>query len=145
MMLNNRPITYLFTESDLIEPVFPKQLLLGRNLLYTNTKHFDVKTDENSLTEQWQRTNILSKHFWNRWRQEYITELSEFNNIRNCHGILVKPNVNDVVLIEDENMKKMDWRIGKIDKLLHSKGGEVRSPEKLLWLQMDGNLNYKDQ
>ena len=75
---------------------------------------------------------MLSKHFWNRWRQEYITELSEFNNIRNCHGILVKPNVNDVVLIEDENMKKMDWRIGKIDKLLHSKGGEVRSPEKLL-------------
>ena len=52
MMLNNRPITYLFTESDLIEPVFPKQLLLGRNLLYTNTKHFDVKADENSLTER---------------------------------------------------------------------------------------------
>ena len=45
---------------------------------------------------------------------------------------LVKPNVNDIVLIEDENMKKLDWRIEKIEKLLHSKGGEVRSPDKLL-------------
>ena len=28
MVLNNRPITYLYTESDLIEPVTPNKLLL---------------------------------------------------------------------------------------------------------------------
>ena len=35
MVLNNRPITYLYAESDLIELVTPNKLLFGRNLLYT--------------------------------------------------------------------------------------------------------------
>ena len=129
MMLNNRPMTYIYTENDLIEPVTANKLLFRRNLLYTNIEHFDAKTDETSSTKWCQRINILLKHFWNSWRQEYITELREFNEIKNCHGILVKPNVNDVVLIEDRNFKKMDWRIGKIDELLYSKDGEVRSAE----------------
>ena len=97
--------------------------------MYTNTEHFDAKTDEISLTKWCQRTNVLLKHFWSRWRQEYITELREFNKIKNCHGILVKPNVSDVEFIEDKNFKRMDRRIGKIDKLLCSKDGEVRSAE----------------
>ena len=33
------------------------------------------------------------------------------------------------MLIEDENLKKMTWRIRKIDKLLRSKDGEIRSAE----------------
>ena len=36
--LNNRPITYLYTENNLIEPVTPNKRLFGRNLLYTNTE-----------------------------------------------------------------------------------------------------------
>ena len=132
MGLNNRAITYLYTESDLIEPVTPNKLLLWRNLLYTNTEHFDAKTDETSLTKRCQRTNILLKHFWNRWRQESITELREFNKIKNCHGILAKPNVNDVVLTEDENLKRMDWGIRKIYKLLYSKDEEGRSAEVIV-------------
>ena len=32
-------------------------------------------------------------------------------------------------MTEDENLKRMDWRIRKIDKLLCSKDGEVRSAE----------------
>ena len=43
--LNNRPVTYLYTESGLIEPVIPNKFLFGRNLLYTNTEHLDAKTD----------------------------------------------------------------------------------------------------
>ena len=44
---------------------------------------------------------------------------------------MVKSNVNDVVLIEGENLKRMAWRIRKIDKLLVicSKDGEIRSAE----------------
>ena len=42
---------------------------------------------------------------------------------------MVKPNVNNVVMIEDKNLKRIDWRIGKIDELLRSKAGEIRSAE----------------
>ena len=33
MVLYNKPITYLYSESDLIEPITHKKLLFGRNLL----------------------------------------------------------------------------------------------------------------
>lgn len=48
-------------------------------------------------------------------------------------------------MIEDENLKRTDWRIGKIDKLLFSNGGGVWSAEMVLPLKIDGNLNGKDQ
>ena len=32
-------------------------------------------------------------------------------------------------MIEDKNLKRIDWRIGKIDKLLCSKAGEIWSAE----------------
>ena len=66
MVLNNRPITSLYTEKDLIEPVTPKKRLFGRNFLYTSTEHFDDKTDETCLTKCCMRTSILLHHFWNR-------------------------------------------------------------------------------
>ena len=47
-------------------------------------------------------------------------------------------------MIEDENLKRTDWRIGKIDKLLFSNGGGVWSAEMELPLKIDGNLNGKD-
>ena len=58
--------TYLFTKSDLMEPITPNKLLFGRNLLYRNTDHFDAKTDEISLTKRCKRTSILLTHFWNK-------------------------------------------------------------------------------
>ena len=48
-------------------------------------------------------------------------------------------------MIEDENLKRTDWRTGKIDKLLFSNGGGVWSAEMELPLKIDGNLNGKDQ
>ena len=66
------------------------------------------KKIETSLTKRYKRKIILFRHFWSRWRQEYIAELPEFNKIINRHGILVRPNVDDVVLNEDEDFKKMD-------------------------------------
>ena len=60
---------------------------------------------------------MFLKHLRNRWRQEYFIESWEFNKIKSRYGISVKPNIIDVVLIEDKNLKRMHWRIGKIDEL----------------------------
>ena len=37
--VNNRPITYLYTDSDLIKPVTPTKPFFGRNVLYKNIEH----------------------------------------------------------------------------------------------------------
>ena len=64
MVLNNRPITYSYTESDLIETVTPNKPLFGGNLLYANTEYFDAKAEETSLTKRYNRTYKNYK----RWR-----------------------------------------------------------------------------
>ena len=102
-VFNKRAITYLYNENDLVERITPNKLLFGRNTLHVNTGHFDAIAHETSSTKWYKRTSILLEYFWKRWREEYIIELREFNKIKNLHEILVKPNINDVVLIEDKN------------------------------------------
>ena len=48
-------------------------------------------------------------------------------NLKKQRGKLIQPKINDVVLVEDENLKRMDWKIGKIEELIQSKDGEIRS------------------
>lgn len=43
-----------------------------------------------------------------------------------------RSNINIIVLIKDKNLKRMDWRLGKIGKLLCSEKGEVRSAEIII-------------
>lgn len=66
MVLNNRSVKYLYTESDLIKAVAHNKLSFGRNLLHKYIKHFDSKTEETILTKRCKRTSILLRHFWHR-------------------------------------------------------------------------------
>ena len=43
-----------------------------------------------------------------------------------------RSNINIIVLIKDKNLKRMDWRLGKIGKLLCSEKGEVQSAEIII-------------
>ena len=47
------------------------------------------------------------------------------------HATLCEANqkVDDVVLIENENYKRPDWRIGRINKLFYGRDNKVRSAE----------------
>ena len=135
MVLNNKPITYLYSESDLIEPITHKKRLFGRNLLYVNTVSV---CNFQSMKSPVELNSLLSKFFcyitWllyqlirrdtgrfanealtsnpivssNSLPQEYVTELREFCEIKDRCGCLVKLNIKDVVLVEDENFKRMD-------------------------------------
>lgn len=118
MALNNRPITYLYTESDLIEPVTPNKLLFERNLLYINTEHCNGETDETILTKRYKTTSISLKHFWNRWQQEYMTELREFTKNENRHGISVKAykNLNGLIGWIGEQVKQINYYVVKTEK-----------------------------
>ena len=60
MVLNNKPITYLYSESDLIEPITHKKLLFGRNLLYVNTVSV---CNFQSMKSPVELNSLLSKFF----------------------------------------------------------------------------------
>ena len=70
----------------------------------------------------------LVEHFWRRWRNEYLTELREFNKFKK-NKMNICPNVGDIVIIYDEKMKRSNWRLGRIDKLIISADGKIRTAE----------------
>ena len=61
--LNNRPISYTYFESDLIEPITPYKLLYGRNLEVINIVSDTTPTIDLKVTKREQYLQTLLKHF----------------------------------------------------------------------------------
>ena len=72
--------------------------------------------------------STLLDHWWSSWRNDYLTELREHHKFKNRKRKL-HPRVNDIVLIADDNLKRSEWRVGRVTKLVHSKDDEIRTVE----------------
>eukprot|EP00794_Sanderia_malayensis_P004910 gene4910-biopygen3985 len=63
-------------------------------------------------------------HFWNRWKREHLVSLREH------HRMNKKPSnaigKGDVVLMQDDNKKRIEWKLGLVEELIAGKDGEVR-------------------
>jgi len=63
-------------------------------------------------------------HFWNRWSKEYLVDLREFHKIKDAK--VSKIAKGDVVLVQEENMKRGCWKTGVIEELIKGRDGVVR-------------------
>ncbi|XP_071123534.1 uncharacterized protein [Mytilus edulis] len=61
------------------------------------------------------------KHFWNRWKSEYITTLREFH--RQTGNNLQSIPVGDVVQVQDDKLQKNRWNIAVVDELITGNDG----------------------
>ena len=62
--------------------------------------------------------------FWSRWRKEYLSGLREVHQLKNQ-----KPNEitkGDIVLIQDDNLKRGQWKIGIVEHAIQGKDGHIR-------------------
>ena len=76
-ILNSRPLTYVYEELE--EPITPSSLCIGRRLLSPIPKTQDSisGTTATELSKRQKHLDLVLKHFWNRWRREYLSELRE--------------------------------------------------------------------
>jgi hypothetical protein len=122
-----RPLTYLY--EDNYEPLIPSHLVLGRRVL-TPAKSVrsgisdEVDTAERATRRKRHLQTVLTL-FWKGWKQEYLTQLREYHRPREAKG----PSVNkgDVVVIAEDNVKRLNWNIGQIEKLLTGRDGNTRA------------------
>ena len=95
--VNDRPLTYVSTDSADPSPISPSQLLCGRRI---TTLPYPRDSDENSMCESHTKgqlnTNFtrrcnLIEHFRNRWKLEYLNSLRGYhrNTGNNRHEIKV--------------------------------------------------------
>ena len=74
----------------------------------------------------------LLSHFWKRWSTEYLTSLREFQKRYRSKNSSNIPGVNDIVIIKEDKLPRQQCRLGRINKLIKSRDGNVRAAEVLV-------------
>ena len=130
-VVNDRPLTFVPSETDDPEPLTPPHLLHGRRI--TCLPHQMVETDEvldpsygepNQIRRQAKIQAAILKDFQKRWCHEYLTSLREFHRTsgRNQQNI----RKGDIVIIHDDT-PRITWRLAVIEDLIVGGDGLVRA------------------
>ena len=117
--MNQRPLTTVTEDADDLIPLTPAMFLRG-------IPGSDFPEYEEISSEQLQhvhkgRTTLL-RELQTRFRNEYLSQLVQRSNERK--GTIL--TVGDVVLIGQDNRKRLDWPLGRIIDILPGKDGKVR-------------------
>ena len=133
-ILNDRPLTYL--SSDIKDPQHwtPSNLIYGHRIVLiphllcedyeTTDESFQIGGSDSLLRKRAKTQTLIMKHFWVRWKQEYLTSLREFHRTtgRNDKNV----NVGDVVLVHDDT-PWLPWKIAVIKEVVKRKDGLIKS------------------
>ncbi|XGW22651.1 hypothetical protein V3C99_005119 [Haemonchus contortus] len=90
-----------------------------------------------------QHAEQVSSRFWDRWYTEYLTALREIQAINRKqprHMKVREPQIDEIVLVEQENLPRGSWCYGKVVDLMRGCDDLVRSvkllmPNKHVWLR----------
>ena len=127
-VVNSRPITYVYDDSDGVSyPLTPPHLINGRNLTQLPQEGYtEVVSTYETLSKRAKYNRLLLGRFSRRWRQEYLLGLMECYKPKNNVKELIV-NCGDVVLLKDEQSKRSFWKLCKVIELIVGADGSVRS------------------
>ena len=115
-VLNDRPITYVASDLNDLEPLTPSHLLYGRRIITLPHKIMDDEVDDPTygapiVREMAKRQSQLLHHFQKRWRREYVSSLRENHWIAGKDGQEIK--VGDVVIVHDD-ITRINWKLAVV-------------------------------
>ena len=136
-VVNSRPLTTdCLNDSSSPEPLTPNHILTMKSTILAPPPGKFVKEDL-YLRKRWRRVQLLSNHFWTRWKKEYLQSLQQrqkwTKDRRNA-------KVDDVVLLQDDSTPRNQWRMAKVIDVYPGKDGKVR---RLKLLISDSALDEK--
>ena len=77
-------------------------------------------------------------------RHEYLFNLREHHKLDNKTGTR-KVSIRDVVLVYEENVKRGDWKLGEVEKLILGRDQEVRRARVRVHTKGTGKTMYLDR
>ena len=129
-VINTRPLVYV--ENDInSKAITPADFITLNNC--TGVPEIEINYNvveklSNTLLEQWKKGQSRLNHFWKIWTKEYLQTLRE------RHTLMMKPRkgevtrlpqIGEVVIVEEENMPRGRWVIGRIQSLIKSDVDDV--------------------
>ncbi|XP_062556862.1 uncharacterized protein LOC134221690 [Armigeres subalbatus] len=110
--LNCRPLTQLTSDPNDLEVLTPGHFLVHRFL--TAIPEPSLNSIPTNRLDRYQQTQEYVRRIWNQWQSEYLSGLQprtrwtqRRNNIK----------VGTLVLVKEENLPPLKWRIGRITKI----------------------------
>ncbi|XP_055948258.1 uncharacterized protein LOC129981444 [Argiope bruennichi] len=118
-IINSRPITYVTDNDAELVPLTPSMFL--QDIKVSGVPDCD-KADQQSLNQRVKYRQNLQKALRNRFRSEYLGALLQRPERETASAVAV----GDVVLIENDNTKRISWPLGKIIEVIPGKDGITR-------------------
>ncbi|UYV83382.1 hypothetical protein LAZ67_23000834 [Cordylochernes scorpioides] len=108
-VINARPLTYIAEDNDDLVPLTPEMFLREPRA----EEEIDLNEFRCNFGKSYGKRKRLLKEFRKRFRSEYLGLLVHNDNRKKQRQL----KVGDIVLVEVENRKQINWPMGKITKV----------------------------
>ena len=122
-ILNSRPINPLSDDPNDLQALTPGHFLVGEPLITPLPFVIDSKPQSMGI-KLWRERQKIVKHFWDRWREEYLVTLQERKKWRREREGLKE---GQLVIVKAENCPPTSWALGRIQEVIVSKDGLIRN------------------
>jgi hypothetical protein len=120
-ILNSRPLCPLTDNVEDLSVLTPAHFLVGESLLSVSEYSLSDIT-ENRLS-RWQLLQKFAQQLWKRWSKEYLHNLQQRSKwSKNAQNV----ETNAIVLIKEDNLPPLSWKIARVIELLPGDDGVVR-------------------
>lgn len=123
-ILNSRPLSPLSSDPSDLSPLTPGHFIIGRSL--TAMPEADLTSEPTNRLTRYQHLQQMNQHFWRRWSQEYLGELQRRTKWQRHRSDL---KLNSLVLLRNDNLPPLKWRLGRVTATFPGKDGIVRVAE----------------
>lgn len=122
-MVNSRPIAPLNDDPTSLNALTPGHFLIGEALVRIPDEE-DFRGIPVNRLSRWNHLQQMTQYFWERWHEEYVTGLINRSKWR-----VEQRNfkVGDLVIIREDNVPPLRWKLGKIEEVIEGKDKLVRS------------------
>ncbi|CAB4038011.1 Hypothetical predicted protein, partial [Paramuricea clavata] len=109
--------------------------------------HYEIISTNQSLTKRAKYHQHILNQFIKQWRTEYLLSLREsFKSIRPNSNVQMA--VGDMVILRNDNSRRTFWKLAKVEMLLPSSDGTVRSAKVMVngesgkWITLRRPIQY---
>nr|XP_049701803.1 uncharacterized protein LOC126055663 [Helicoverpa armigera] len=117
-ILNSRPLSPLSSDPTDPTPLTPGHFLVGRPLTSLPSAPINTKSPN-----RYQLIEKIRQDFWQRWRREFVAELQQRTKWKTRQHEL---RVGDLVILKEENVPPLQWRLGRVTHLYPGTDGVSR-------------------
>jgi len=124
--INSRPLTFVGTDIDSSVPLTPNHFLSGQGSQSLGSRVLEDPERVNAATLSLRQQEMLERtdDFWKVWSNSYLKNLPPAVQKFKKSGNL---KVGSVVVIRDEQLPRMSWKVGVVQKMFAGRDGFPRS------------------